>query len=145
MPSFEGLLMVTKIELNWIDHDWSLLTCDNWQLDLNPRHIDDFTTWQFQLDWFSVAKRGGHWTTSSEADLGYASIKQWSMGGGLAKLGIATGWQTNARTHTHKIIHDHGFWMRWRILLIGKDVSMVPFIDLMILTWLSFVSGVFNV
>ena len=100
MPSFEGLLMVTKIELNWIDHDWSLLTCDNWQLDLNPRHIDDFTTWQFQLDWFSVAKRGGHWTTSSEADLGYVSIKQWSMGGGLAKLGIATGWQTNARTHT---------------------------------------------
>ena len=54
---------------------------------------------------------------------------------------------TNKRTHTHthKIIHDHGFWMRWRILLIGKDVSMVPFIDLMILTWLSFVSGVFNV
>lgn len=49
---------------------------------------------------------------------------------------------TNKHTHT-QTIHDHGFWMRWRILLIGKDVSMVPFIDLMILTWLFFVSGVF--
>ena len=96
MPSFEGQLMVTKIELNWIDHDWSLLTCDNWQLDLNPRHIDDFTTWQFQLDWFFSSQNRGlqYWTASGEADLGYDT-----MGGGLAKIGIANGWQTN--THTN--------------------------------------------